>query len=201
MASRMARLKVLRWCRPIAVARTLVGVGTLGVLLFGAASSALAADLDTDGLDDDWESSTGFSYPNDGDSDEDGLRDGAELNAHTNAKLRDSDRDGLIDGLEVNDYHTNPLSTDTDGDGYQDLDEVMAGTDPKVANAAPAPAPVDPAPVPAERPDRDGDGLFDDDEVPDIYGTNPDVFDTDGDGVGDGEEDYNGTDPLDSDDF
>jgi hypothetical protein len=43
--------------------------------------------------------------------------------------------------------------------------------------------------------DRDGDGLFDDDEV-NVYGTNPDVSDTDGDGVGDGEEVYLGTDPL-----
>src|SRR5215207_6765485 len=42
----------------------------------------------------------------------------------------------------------------------------------------------------AQRPDRDGDGLYDDDEV-EVYGTNPDVFDTDGDGVGDGEEIYN----------
>jgi hypothetical protein len=45
------------------------------------------------------------------------------------------------------------------------------------------------------RPDRDGDGLYDDDET-DVYGTNPDVYDTDGDGVGDGEEVYVGTDPL-----
>jgi hypothetical protein len=40
------------------------------------------------------------------------------------------------------------------------------------------------------RPDRDGDGLYDDDET-DVYGTNPDVSDTDGDGTGDGEEIYN----------
>jgi hypothetical protein len=40
------------------------------------------------------------------------------------------------------------------------------------------------------RPDRDGDGLFDDDEE-EVYGTDPDVYDTDGDGVGDGEEIYN----------
>jgi hypothetical protein len=46
-----------------------------------------------------------------------------------------------------------------------------------------------------DRPDRDGDGLYDDDET-DVYGTNPDVYDTDGDGVGDGEEVYVGTDPL-----
>lgn len=47
----------------------------------------------------------------------------------------------------------------------------------------------------AQRSDRDGDGLYDDDEV-EVYGTNPDVYDTDGDGVGDGEEVYVGTDPL-----
>jgi hypothetical protein len=41
-----------------------------------------------------------------------------------------------------------------------------------------------------QRPDRDGDGLFDDDET-DVYGTNPDAYDTDGDGTGDGEEIYN----------
>jgi hypothetical protein len=42
----------------------------------------------------------------------------------------------------------------------------------------------------AQRSDRDGDGLFDDDEVA-VYGTNPDLFDTDRDGTGDGEEIYN----------
>ena len=46
-----------------------------------------------------------------------------------------------------------------------------------------------------QRPDRDGDGLYDDDET-DVYGTDPDVYDSDGDGIGDGEEVYNGTDPL-----
>ena len=45
------------------------------------------------------------------------------------------------------------------------------------------------------RPDRDSDGLYDGDET-NVYGTNPDLYDTDGDGVGDGEEVYLGTDPL-----
>lgn len=53
-----------------------------------------------------------------------------------------------------------------------------------------------PARAAAQRPDRDGDGLFDDDEA-NVYGTNPDVWDTDGDGSFDGEEVYSGTDPLD----
>lgn len=47
----------------------------------------------------------------------------------------------------------------------------------------------------AQRSDRDQDGLFDDDET-DVYGTNPDISDTDGDGSSDGEEVYYGTDPL-----
>ena len=47
----------------------------------------------------------------------------------------------------------------------------------------------------AQRSDRDWDGLYDDDET-DVYGTNPDVYDTDGDGFGDGEEIYYGGDPL-----
>lgn len=42
----------------------------------------------------------------------------------------------------------------------------------------------------AQRLDSDQDGLFDDDET-NVYGTLPDVSDTDGDGVGDGEEIYN----------
>jgi hypothetical protein len=42
----------------------------------------------------------------------------------------------------------------------------------------------------AQRSDRDGDGLFDDDET-NVYRTNPDLFDTDRDGTGDGEEIWN----------
>jgi hypothetical protein len=42
----------------------------------------------------------------------------------------------------------------------------------------------------AQRLDSDQDGLFDDDETG-VYGTNPNLFDTDRDGTGDGEEIYN----------
>jgi hypothetical protein len=51
------------------------------------------------------------------------------------------------------------------------------------------------ASVLAQRSDRDGDGLFDDDET-DVYGTNPDNPDSDGDGTDDGQEVFDGTDPL-----
>src|SRR4051812_21673609 len=46
-----------------------------------------------------------------------------------------------------------------------------------------------------QRPDSDGNGLYDDDESF-LYGTDPFGYDSDGDGVGDGEEVYNGTNPL-----
>lgn len=48
----------------------------------------------------------------------------------------------------------------------------------------------------AQRPDRDEDGLFDDDEE-EVYGTDPDVYDSDGDGIGDGEEIWNRDQGLD----
>lgn len=50
----------------------------------------------------------------------------------------------------------------------------------------------------AQRADRDGDGLFDDDEE-DVYNTDPGNEDTDGDGASDGEEVYYDTDPLNED--
>ena len=143
------------------------------------ASANLAVDSDRDGLTDQVERRRGTN-PADPDSDDDRLRDGAEVNTHrTDPLKRDTDRDRLKDGVEVNRYGTDPRDADTDDDGTKDGEEVARGTDPRVAD---------------ERPDRDGDGLFDDDET-DVYGTNPDVFDTDGDGVGDGEEVFLGTDP------
>lgn len=42
--------------------------------------------------------------------------------------------------------------------------------------------------------DSDADGLFDSDETG-VYGTSPYAYDTDGDGIGDGEEVYYGSDP------
>ncbi len=94
----------------------------------------------------------------------------------------DGDNDGLFDDDEVDIYGTNPTVADTDGDGSSDGEEIYLGTDPKVKNAA------------AARPDGDGDGLFDDDEV-DVYGTDPKAADTDKDGVSDGQEVFDKTDP------
>jgi len=49
----------------------------------------------------------------------------------------DSDLDGLTDQGEKQIYHTNPGNPDTDGDGYLDGAEVLAGTDPTDAQDYP----------------------------------------------------------------
>lgn len=64
---------------------------------------------------------------------------------------------------------------DYDGDGYDDRDEIAAGTDPT-------------------NPDTDGDGVDDGQEIAD--GTDPLNPDSDGDGVNDGTEKADATDPL-----
>ena len=87
----------------------------------------------------------------------------------------DTDGDGLNDAEEMV-YGTDPELADTDGDGLGDHDEVRRGTNP-----------VDP--------DTDADGLADGEEV--ARGTNPLAADTDGDGLGDGlEAEVYGSDPL-----
>ncbi|MCH8919986.1 MAG: DUF1929 domain-containing protein [Chloroflexi bacterium] len=52
----------------------------------------------------------------------------------------DSDGDGLTDDAETIVYGTDPLVSDTDGDGFSDGDEVFMGTEPLVACAATATA-------------------------------------------------------------
>jgi cysteine-rich repeat protein len=72
------------------------------------------------------------------DSDDDGLTDAQEdknLNGRvdsgeTNPDDADSDNDGLKDGAEVENRGTDPLDADSDNDGIDDGDEVTAGTDP-----------------------------------------------------------------------
>src|SRR5215204_6953306 len=65
------------------------------------------------------------------------------------------------------DETSEPVATDTDGDGVADSDEIdLYGTDPETW-------------------DTDGDGLSDGDELF-VVGTNPLLWDTDGDGVSDG---------------
>jgi hypothetical protein len=175
-------------------------LGTLHVQAPGAGAQVAGRDYDYDGLTDDTEVTIGTLWGV-ADTDNDGLTDGEEFNIyHTNPLNPDGDGDHYWDGQEVKYTHTNPLLADTDGDGVSDSDEYYAGTDPNVPDAALAPA----APAPDNggadqggRADSDNDGLYDDDESA-VYGTDPNVYDTDGDGVGDGQEVYDGTDPADA---
>lgn len=64
------------------------------------------------------------------DLDEDGLTCREELEIGTFLVNADTDEDGLKDGEEINIYKTDPLKEDTDGDGLNDGDEIKLGFDP-----------------------------------------------------------------------
>lgn len=103
-------------------------------------SGAPTVDSDGDGLTDDQERAIGTD-PNDADTDDDGLDDGAEVNTvHTNPLNADSDGDTLSDGDEVALYRTNPNEADSDADGFRDDGELKAGSDPKNAASRPLPS-------------------------------------------------------------
>lgn len=199
-------------------------------------------DSDGDSLDDQWEidhfgdlTRTGggdeepdgatnlqefdnATDPNDGDTDDDTLSDGDEINTHgTNPKIGDTDFDTIGDAEEVVDgadgFTTNPNDKDTDGDSWNDgfeVTNVAAGFDPTVDDGAEDPdsddldndgeAALNTDPL---NPDSDDDGLNDGPE--EIAGTDPNDPDSDDDGLLDGVEDnggiyvsetQTGTDPL-----
>ncbi|WP_123024978.1 hypothetical protein [Mycolicibacterium stellerae] len=115
----------------------------------------------------------------------------------------DSDGDGTADVFEnligTNPNDPNSYAIDVDKDGYPDFYELDKGSNPDDPNSRP-PDPVVDTPAAGtgtggQRPDTDGDGLFDDDEK-NVYRTNPQVADTDGDGGSDGAEVYESTNPL-----
>lgn len=95
----------------------------------------------------------------------------------------DSDGDGIPDEqeLQLGMDPNNPADAllDLDHDGLNALEEFRAGTDPR-------------------KPDSDGDGITDGDEINCTRGfcTNPLVADTDGDGIRDGTELATGSDPT-----
>lgn len=71
------------------------------------------------------------------DSDSDLLTNVEEIALGTNALSSDTDGDGLNDADEINTYSTDPLMSDTDADGLNDGDEVtLWSTDPTTSNVA-----------------------------------------------------------------
>lgn len=95
----------------------------------------------------------------------------------TTGDIQDPDADGLTNA-EERFYRTDPARPDTDGDGYNDGEEVRAGYDP-----------LGPGKL-----DSDADGFPDPDER--AFGSDPFNPDTDGDGYDDGSEIKNGYNPL-----
>jgi hypothetical protein len=108
---------------------------------------------------------TYLSNPNDPDTDDDGLSDGAEVNTHsTDPNDADSDNDGLDDGPEVNTHNTNPNDADSDDDGSRGPRSRTASTrSGGEENSTPT--------LTASRTEQGG-----------AAGTNPTLTDTDGDG-------------------
>ncbi|MCC2617235.1 M4 family metallopeptidase [Aestuariibacter halophilus] len=93
--------------------------------------SDASTDLDNDGLTN-LEEYLANTYPNDSDTDDDGLDDAAEINTHSTDPVDpDSDDDRLKDGDEVA-RGLNPLSDDTDNDQMDDGWEIDYGLNPLV---------------------------------------------------------------------
>lgn len=166
-------------------------------------------DSDNDGMSDGYEVNNGLNPLVDDrslDLDTDGLSNYEESQINTAANISDTDQDGLSDFLEVNTHSTDPLVVDSDGDGISDGWEVSFGLDPMVADAD--------ADFDADNlsnlvefqndtnpnlADTDNDGLGDYAEI-NTHGTNPTLADSDNDGLNDDSEIslYN-TDPNNSD--
>lgn len=164
-------------------------------------------DADRDGLTDAAERNAGLD-PNDGDSDDDGVLDGADGITDTDGDGRidafdpDSDNDGIFDGTETGateqtlkpretdvtkgffvadadpNSTTNPKVVDSDGDGLND------GLEDANKNGRDDEGETD-----ASKADTDEDKIDDGVEKNGSNPTNPEVADTDEDGVIDGDED------------
>jgi hypothetical protein len=90
-------------------------------------------DGDGDGMPAGWEVDNGLDpLTPDGtrDPDADKLNNRSEYQQGTDPNDPDTDDDGLLDGAEVNIYGTDPNDPDSDKDGQNDGNEVLAGTDP-----------------------------------------------------------------------
>lgn len=128
----------------------------LGSYTNGIQTRADKTDTDADSLPDTVEDNSAVwsgidltgSNPVDPDTDGDGLQDGQEnpdlspfpgagvLPTNSDPNFADTDFDSLRDGTEIA-LGTNPANHDTDEDTYDDLVELLNGSDPKLASSIP----------------------------------------------------------------
>jgi clumping factor A len=159
-------------------------------------------DRDNDGLSDKVEM-TLRSDPNDADSDDDGVPDGAEANPAEDTDLDgpinlldvDSDNDALYDGTEVGRHCADPATNVSKMHCKPDADLGMTKTSMLIAD-------TDKGGVIDGSEDIDGNGVVDTGELDPTKGHGDDdknAIDTDRDGLSDGVEKRVGTDPNDAD--
>lgn len=122
------------------------------------------------------------------DSDGDGLSDALEDSMGLDYLSSDTDDDGLTDYEELYLTLTDPLNTDTDGNGIDDGEDDLDGDG--ISNKEELAIRTSPINY-----DTDRDGLSDSDEINKHY-TNPLETDTDGDRLSDYDDVYLGFDPL-----
>ena len=175
------------------------------------------SDTDADGMPDGWE----FIYmpslnPTNGldgalDADGDGILNSNEYFYGSNPTNSDTDADGMPDGWEA--LYSPPLSLinaldaafDPDSDGLVNSNEYAEGTDPTNADSDGdgmpdgwevqyGLSPTNSTGLDGAAGHRDSDTLTNLEEY--FAGTNPNVADTDGDGIDDDVEVGNGTDPT-----
>ncbi len=172
-----------------------------------------ARDTDGDGLPDSAEDANGNGIvdenetdPFDADTDGGGESDGSEVKAGrdphdpTDDLTYDADGDGWVNGLELL-HGTDPSNPDTDGDGVIDsldsfpLDPRFGKDENKNGIPDEWEEHTDLSSQEGQtlESDPDGDGLTNGDEL--LNGTDPLSADTDGDGIPDGEEIEIGTNP------
>jgi hypothetical protein len=152
----------------------------------------LRADTDGDGVPDQVEISRATD-PRTKDTDRDGSDDGVEAEEGTDPLDPDTDGDGLRDGAEASEL-LDPLVFDTDGDGAGDGWETWSGSDPMIPEKGPRPPDADGDGLQdivemvigtgVRDPDSDDDGLPDGLEAMSLS-TDPLDNDTDGDGIDD----------------
>lgn len=173
---------------------SILSSATLSVFLLNLFAFSVSADTtDTDGdhIYDEDEILYGFDLANP-DENANGVIDGED----------DYEGDGLITQSELYLYGTDPTDLDTDGDGRGDYNEIfvsptsdpldMDSDDDGLGDYAEfITHGTDP-----ENPDTDGDGMGDYYEAITLADagitSSPTVFDTDGNGTSDGQEDYDG---------